>query len=183
MPTGAHASVMMTNADDWLHRFHTGTVSATAAGLLDVDPGKSGPIRVLGRLLRLPPPATGQTTRLRIVRQVEGASIHERWIRTFGSASLATRQLRTGEQISERAGPVECRMRCRATASDIWYIPAGAAVILGRLSVRLPGLIAPQACAHAWSSGDSAFGVEVSVRVPLIGVLMSYRGHFTEVDE
>jgi Domain of unknown function (DUF4166) len=171
------------NADAWVHRFHTGTASATAAGILDVDPGKSRPIRVLGRLMHLPPPAVGQTARLRIVRRVEGTSMHERWIRTFGALSLATRLIRTGERISERAGPVELRMRCRATTSDIWFVPAGAAVVFGRLSFRLPHLVAPQACAHAWSSGDGAFGVEVSVRVPLLGVLVSYRGHFTEADE
>jgi Domain of unknown function (DUF4166) len=173
----------MANVDDWVHRFHTGTASATAAGILDVDAGRSRPIRVLGRLMRLPPPAAGQAARLRIVRRVEGASMHERWIRTFGAVSLATRQVRTGERIGERIGPVELRMRCRATTSDIWFIPAGAAVVVGRLSIRLPGLVAPQAYAHAWSSGDGAFDVEVSVRVPLLGHLMSYRGHFTEADE
>jgi Domain of unknown function (DUF4166) len=173
----------MANVDDWVHRFHTGTVSATAAGILDVDPGRSRPIRVLGRLMRLPPPAAGQAARLRIVRRVEGASMHETWIRTFGAVSLATRQVRTGEWIGERIGPVELRMRCRATTSDIWFIPAGAALILGRLRLRLPDPVAPQAYAHAWSSGDGAFDVEVSVRVPLLGGLMSYRGHFTEADE
>jgi Domain of unknown function (DUF4166) len=173
----------MANIDDWVHRFHTGTASATAAGTLDVDPGKSWPIRVLGRLMRLPPPAAGQAARVRVVRRAEGASIHERWIRTFGAVSLTTRQIRTGERIAERLGPVELGMDYRATASDIWFIPAGAAVVLGRLRVPLPEVVAPRACAHAWASGDRAFDVEVSVRVPLLGVLMSYRGHFTEARE
>ena len=171
----------MADADDWVHRFHTGTASVTAAGILDIDPGKSRLIRVLSRLMWLPPPAVGQAARLRIVRRPEGTSVYERWIRTFGAVSLATRQVRTGDRVGERFGPVELRMRCRAAASDIWLIPACAAVIVGWLRVRLPDLIAPQAYAHAWSSGDGAFDVEVSVRVPLLGVLMSYRGHFTEV--
>ncbi len=119
---------------------------------------------MLGRLMRLPPPAAGQAARLRIVRQAGGAAAHERWIRTFGAVSLATRLV-------------------RATASDVWFIPDGAAIVLGPLSFRLPGLVAPRAYAHAWSSGDGAFDVEVSVRVPLLGVLMSYRGHFTEAEE
>jgi len=155
---------MGANADDWVHRFHAGTVSATATGIADVDPGRSRPIRMLGRLMRLPPPAAGQAARLRIVRQAGGAPAHERWIRTFGAVSLATRLV-------------------RATASDVWFIPDGAAIVLGPLSFRLPGLVAPRAYAHAWSSGDGAFDVEVSVRVPLLGVLMSYRGHFTEAEE
>lgn len=178
-----YATVTMADVDDWVHRFHTGTVSATAAGILDIDRGKSRPIRVLGRLMHLPRPAMGQPARLRIMRRAEGASIHERWIRTFGTVSLATRQIRTGDRIGERIGPVELRMRCRATASDIWLIPAGAAVLLGRLRFRLPDPLAPQACAHAWSSGNGAFDVEVSVRIPLLGLLMAYRGHFTEADE
>lgn len=173
----------MANADDWVHRFHTGTASATAAGIVDVDPGRSRPVRMLRWLMRLPPPAAGQTARLSIVRRAEGASAHERWVRTFGAVSLATRLVRAGERIGERAGPVELRMRCRAAASGVWFIPDGAAIVLGRLSFRLPGLVAPRAYAHAWPSGDGAFDVEVSVRVPLVGVLMSYRGHFTEAEE
>jgi Domain of unknown function (DUF4166) len=173
----------MAHADDWVHRFHTGTASVTAAGTVDVEPGESGLIRMLGRLLRLPPAGAGQAVRLRIVRRAEGASVHERWIRTFGAFSVVTRMVRTGERTAERAGPVELRMRYRATASDVWLVPDGAAVVLGRLSLRLPALVAPRACAHAWSSGDGAFDVEVSVRVPLLGVLTSYRGHFTEAEE
>jgi hypothetical protein len=175
----------MANEDDWVRRFHAGTASATvtAAGMVDVDPARSRPIRMLGRLMRLPPPAAGLTARLCIVRRAEGAVAHERWIRTFGTVRLATRLVRAGERAGERIGPVELRMRCRATASDVWFIPDGAAIILGRLSFRLPGLVAPRAYAHAWSSGDRAFDVEVSVRIPLLGVLMSYRGHFMEAEE
>ena len=75
-------------------------------------------------------------------------------------------------------------MRLRATPSEVWFTPDGAAVILGPgAPARLPGLVAPQARAHAWSSGGRSFDVEASVRVPLLGVLMSYRGHFTEAKE
>jgi hypothetical protein len=74
-------------------------------------------------------------------------------------------------------------MRCRATASDVWFLPDGAAVVLGRFAFPLPRLVAPSAYAHARSAGDRAFDVEVSVRVPPLGVLISYRGHFTEVDQ
>ena len=82
-----------------------------------------------------------------------------------------------------------CKLRCH-------YLPIGwrrrfgfgarrrsSAWILGWLSFRLPGLVAPQAYAHAWSSGDRAFDVEVSVRIPVLGVLMSYSGHFMEAEE
>jgi hypothetical protein len=171
--------------DDWVHRFHTGTASATATGILDVEPGKSRPARLLGALMGLPPAAVGQPARLRIVRSgpADGAATRETWTRTFGSISLNTRQIRNGERIAERAGPVELRMRCRTTASDVWFIPDGAAVVLGRFGFRLPDLIAPHACAHAWSSGDGAFDVDVTVRIPLLGVLISYRGHFTEAAE
>jgi hypothetical protein len=171
--------------DDWVHRFHTGTASATATGILDIEPGKSGPARMLGRFMHLPPAAVGQPARLSIVRSgsADGVATRETWIRTFGSVRLNTRQIRTGERIAERAGPVELRMRCRTTASDVWFIPDGAAVVLGRFGFRLPDLIAPHACAHAWSSGDGAFDVDVVVRMPLLGVLISYRGHFTEAAE
>ena len=173
----------MADADDWVRRFHTGAVSAAAAGIVDVSPGRSAPARVLGRLMRLPPPAAGLPARLCIVRRCGGAAGREEWIRTFGDVRLATRLARAGDRAAERFGPVELRMRLRATPSEVWFIPDGAAVILGRLTFRLPGLVAPQARAHAWSGGGRSFDVEVSVRVPLLGVLMSYRGYFTEAEQ
>ena len=173
----------MTDGDDWVRRFHTGAVSAAAAGIVDVSPARSAPARVLGRLMRLPPPAAGLPARLCIVRRRGGAAGREEWIRTFGDLRLATRLARTGDRAAERFGPVELRMRCRVTPSEVWFIPDGAAVILGRLTFRIPGLVAPQARAHAWSGGGQSFDVEVSVRVPLLGVLMSYRGHFTEAEQ
>lgn len=173
----------MANGDDWVRTFHTGTVSAAASGTVDVSPGRSAPIRMLRRLMRLPPPAAGLPARLRIVRRPAGAVAYEKWIRTFGTARLVTRLDWAGDGAAERYGPVELRMRCRATPSDVWFIPDGAAIILGCLTLRLPRLVAPQACAHARSSGDRSFDVEVSVRIPLLGDLMSYRGHFWEAEE
>jgi hypothetical protein len=88
----------MANGDDWVRRFHTGTVSASAAGIVDIAPGRSRPIRTLGRLMRLPQPAAGLTARLCIVRRAEGTAGHEKWIRTFGAARLATGLVRVGER-------------------------------------------------------------------------------------
>ena len=133
--------------------------------------------------MRLPPPAAGLPARLCIVRRPEGAVDQEQWIRSFGAVRLVTRLARAGDRAAERFGPVELRMRCRVTQSDVWFIPDGAAIVLGGLTVRLPRLVAPRAYAHAWSSGGRSFDVEVSVRIPLLGVLMSYRGHFTEAKE
>jgi hypothetical protein len=171
----------MTYANDWVHRFHTGRTSVAAAGIVQVERGKTRLIRALARLLRLPPASTGQAARVRIIRQSDGVSIHETWIRSFGTVDLATHQVRTGDRIIERVGPVELRMRLREAASEVWFLPDGAAfVVLGHISIRLPAPIAPQARAHAWPTGRSAFGVEVSVRVPKLGVLVSYHGRFAE---
>ena len=108
----------MADGDDWVRRFHTGAVSATAAGTVDVSPGRSAPVRVLRRLMRLPPAAAGLPARLRIVRRPKGAVDHEKWIRTFGAVHLATRLTWAGDRAAERFGPVELRMRCRATPRD-----------------------------------------------------------------
>ena len=173
----------MASVDDWLHRFNIGTDSVTATGTLTVDRGKSRPTRLLGLLIGLPPPAAAQTALVHVERRHDGASVHERWIRTFGTTNLTTLQIRTGHQVDERIGPVQLRMRCRATASDVWFTPRGAALVLGRWHLRLPDPVAPQACAHAWSSTADAFDVDVSIRIPLLGNIISYRGHFTEVKE
>ena len=173
----------MASVDDWLHRFNIGTDSATATGTLTVDRGKSTPIRLLGLLMGLPPPAVAEAALVRVERRRDGASVHERWIRTFGTTNLTTRQIRTGNRVDERIGPVQLRIRCHATASNVWFTPLGAALVLGRWHLRLPDLVAPQACAHAWSSTADAFDIEVSIRIPLLGNIISYRGHFVEVEE
>jgi Domain of unknown function (DUF4166) len=107
----------MADGDGWVRRFHTGAVSAAAAGIVDVSPGRSAPARMLGRLMRLPPPAAGLPARLCIVRRCGGAAGREEWIRTFGDVRLATRLARAGDRAAERFGPVELRMRLRATPS------------------------------------------------------------------
>src|SRR5215467_8331877 len=139
----------MANVDNWLHRFNIGTDSVTAIGTVAVERGKSTPIRLLGLLMRLPPPTVAETALVHVERRIEDASVHERWIRTFGTADLTTRQIRNGHQLDERVGPVQLRMRWHATVSDVWFIPAGAALVLGRWRLRLPDLVAPQAFAHA----------------------------------
>jgi hypothetical protein len=120
---------------------------------------------------------------VRVERRIDGATVHERWIRTFGAADLTTRQVRRGHRVDERIGPVQLRMHCHATASDVWFISIGAALVLGGWHLRLPALVAPQAFAHAWSSTADTFGVEVSIRIPLLGTIISYRGHLIEVEE
>lgn len=170
--------------DGWVHRFHSGPGSATARGFLDVDVGASRAVRLLVRILRLPRPGAGQAARVHIARRIEGDATHEEWVRTVGAVTFSTRQIHTGDQVRERLGLLELTMRYQATTSDLWFVPTGAALALGRLRIRLPRFVAPRVCAHAWSSGDEtsapAFDVEVAMRLPLAGVLMSYRGHFTE---
>lgn len=173
----------MANSDDWLHRFNTGTESVTAAGTVDIEHGQSWPTRLLATLLGLPPPVVAEPARVHVARRIEGASVHERWIRTFGTVDLVTRQIRVGERIDERIGPIELRICCHATAFDVWFLPAGAALILGRWRLRLPAALTPRAVAHAWSSATGAFDVDVSIRIPLLGIILSYRGHFIEVEE
>jgi hypothetical protein len=148
---------------------------------VDVGRGSAPAARLAGWLLHLPPAGAGQPARVRVDRHRAGAVTRERWARSFGTVTLVTRQTRTGDRVAERAGPVELRMRCRVTANGAWYSPDGAALVLGRLRVPLPGPLAPRARARAWTSGDAAFSVAVSVRVPLLGALLSYRGSFTEV--
>jgi hypothetical protein len=169
------------DAGTWLFRFHAGTESVTAAGIVDIGRGSAPAARLAGWLMGLPSGGAGQPARVRVERHRAGMVTRERWTRTFGAVTLVTRQTRVGDRVTERAGPVELRMRCRVTANGAWYAPEGAALVLGRLRLPLPGPLALQARARAWPSGDAAFSVAVSVRVPLLGALLSYRGSFTEV--
>lgn len=174
----------MANVDDWVHRFHSGAACAAAVGTLDVDVAESRAVRLVVRILRLPRPGANQPARVHIARRIEGEVTHEEWVRTIGGVTFSTRQVRTQAHVRERLGLLELTMTFRATTSDVWFVPLGAALALGRSRLRLPAFVAPRISAHAWSSGSetgaAAFDVEVSMRLPLVGVLMSYRGQFTE---
>src|SRR5258707_684021 len=142
----------MANGDDWVHRLHTGTVSATAAGIADVDPARSRPVRMLGWLMRLPPPAAGQAARLRIVRRAEGAAVRERWIRTFGTVSLSA-----AVPPSSRCGRTEARSRLRIPVRALARKPAASGS-----SVRATGIPKRALCEDGPAPGCITGNVPVS---------------------
>jgi hypothetical protein len=157
---------------NWLHRFHLGDRPVVAVGWLDVERGSSPVNRCLGALLRLPRAGAHQHLRVRI----DSTGGLERWQRRIGGRRLDSRQRRVGDVLIEYAGPAELRMRMEVTDDRITLTPIGGALRIGRLRIPLPDFIAPHAAAVATGTGQ---GIDLDVRiwVPLIGLLIAYRGH------
>jgi hypothetical protein len=99
----------------------------------------------------------------------------ERWRRTFGDRTLTTTQSRDATELVERFGPVACRFRLEAREGALCFVQTGAALWLGRLRVRLPRWLSPRVAGMARASGAHV-RVEVSVAVPIVGLLVAYSG-------
>ncbi len=160
---------------NWLHRFHLGDRPVAAVGWLDVERGSSLVNRCLGALLRLPRAGAHQQLQVRIA-DTDGL---ERWHRRIGGRRLDSRQRRVGNVLVEYAGPVELRMRMEVTDDRLTLTPLGGALRIGRMKIPLPTVVAPHTAAVATST-DDGFEVEVRIWVPLVGLLIAYRGHVCE---
>jgi hypothetical protein len=156
---------------NWLHRFHLGARPVVGVGRLDVVRGSSLISRCLGTLLRLPQQGASQPLRVRI----EEHGGVETWHRLIGGRHLDSRQHRDGDLIVESAGPAELRMRLHVTDDRITVTPIGGALRIGRLRRPLPDALAPHTAATATATADG-FEVDARIWIPLIGLLIAYRG-------
>lgn len=176
----------------WMWRFHLGEETVSGTGVLDVRRGPGLLGRVACALLGLP--ETGEAVPARVtVRRSTGpgprtrdSPIAERWERTIGARELVNDQVRVGARGWEPHGPLEIRTRTVATPTEVNVVQEAAVLRLGHREIAVPGPLAPRVSARAWvEAGDatrrpSRFHVEVRIIAPLIGELLSYRGHMSE---
>jgi hypothetical protein len=156
----------------WLRQFHLGERPVTGAGTLSVERGRSMVSRVIGAALRLPRAGTAQALHVRIERCEYG----DAWHRVIGGRRLDSRQRRSGDVITERAGLVELRLRLTASDDELTLTPLSAALRLGALRVPLPALLAPHTEATATATGPLSFRIDTRVWIPSAGLLIAYRG-------
>lgn len=141
---------------------------------LEIRHGGGLVARIVRSALRLPIPADGHATTLRITSEART----ERWTRTFGCRTLVTIQRALSDGgLGERIGPLELRFRLHTAAGALSYVQVGAVLILGRLSIPLPRWIAPRVEAREERrAGGECAHVHVRICAPMIGLLMSYEG-------
>ena len=158
-----------------VRHFHQGGAALEASGRFQIGRGSTALARLVGRMLRLPPAATGVPTFLTIQPNVDG----EVWHRTFGAYRLVSRQhWFHGGLLAERFGVLELRFRLSVVDGGIVYQHAGAALRLGPWLARLPRWIAPRVEAQEMPAAYDRpkTNVQVHVTIPVAGHLLSYTG-------
>ncbi len=175
----------------WMCRFHLGDETVSGTGVLEVRRGPGTLGRVACAVLGFPRTCTAVPARVTVHRspgvdpETGEARVVERWERTIGARRLISVQSRAGERGWERHGPLEIRTRTVASPDEVNVVQVGAVLRMGRREITLSERFAPRVFAHAWvETGDRdrrppRFHVAVRVTVPLIGVLMAYRGHMS----
>jgi hypothetical protein len=125
----------------------------------------------------LPKEAEDLPTTLRIV-PMNG---YERWERQFGNMTLTTTQWAEPEEcMKERFRCLELRYRIDRQMQCVHHKQLSAALRYGRLRIALPRSLAPQVTGSETATATpNRVRVQVDVRLPLIGLLLSYDG---EVD-
>ena len=141
---------------------------------LEIRHGKGLLARIVRSALRLPTPADGRDTTVRITPDAGT----ERWARLFGRRSLVTVQRALSDGcLGERTGLLEFRFRLHAAGGALSYAQVGAVLTFGRWGIPLPRWIAPRVEAREEREGDGGRAhVHVRIFAPMIGLLMSYEG-------
>ncbi|MEP2717591.1 DUF4166 domain-containing protein [Pseudophaeobacter sp.] len=132
--------------------------------------------RILMRLAGFPPPGREVGFEIRIQPQDDG----QIWSRRFGR-NTTTSHLSYDEVQGcavERFGPIEIDLRLRMQKEALWVDVIGAR-LFGR---PLPRILTPVSTAREFETADGWFGFDISASLPLIGLLIRYRGRF-EVPE
>lgn len=134
--------------------------------------------RILVRRSKLPPAGRAVPTRLRVERR--GSC--EIWRREFGSFPLeSTQHVPRAGILVERFGRIEFRFKVQARDGGIYFRQTRAAICVGRCMWPLPAWLGPRVDAQEMP-GDLEYQtrVRVTVRLPLIGLLINYQG---EIDQ
>ncbi len=122
------------------------------------------------RLLRLPRTGKGQKARVRLEQDGQG----ERWHRSFGRDSFSSRVTLHGKKpgrIVETMGGVSAVIGLQVIPGGLqWDVES-----LSLLGLSLPRCIAPVTKATE-REVDGLYRFDVSVTLPLLGLLVSYQG-------
>lgn len=129
--------------------------------------------RLLARLLRLP--AANEAASLRLLVTPLGRG--ERWVRTFDGAPLVSTQREVGGRLVERIGPLDLGFRLEVRNGALHYLPAGAALSVGRVRIPFPRALAPRIEAREEPEGTEGTRVSVAVTAPLVGLIVAYGGY------
>lgn len=161
-----------------LRLMHATSSPVRARGCLRIENGLHPVARLLARMCRLPSPSAASDTRLTVTVRADG----EHWERTFSGRRVATRQYRSGDELSERFGVLQFRFHLRVSDGGLLYVQRQAAFRCWLVHLPIPTAFAPRVEAREDPAGSKRIHVEVRVILPGIGLLIAYAG-IIEVEE
>jgi len=139
------------------------------AGQATIEPAPHAIGRLIARLIGFP--ATASEVPVSVEMRVDADD--EIWTRTFGTARFASRlSTSTPGRVRERFGPLAFDLELAATGAGLDLV-----VIAARIGfVRLPAFLTPQSFAKERIDGEGRFHFDVPVSLPVLGLLVHYRG-------
>lgn len=150
-----------------LAALHSDATQTEARGMARVERGTGLVARLVARLIGFPPASPAVPLTVEIRRDARG----ETWIRHFADQGFTSRMTRRDDQIVEHFGPL-------AFAFALQPVPDGHAMLLQRWwcgPLRLPRALAPRILATETDT-DGRFAFDVRIELPLLGLLIAYRG-------
>lgn len=129
-------------------------------------------------LAGLPAPGECVDVRLTVVPAAGG----EEWRRSFAGRPMVSRQWDRDGLLVEDLGPAVLRFRLTAAGGALVYTLAGVTMKLGPLRLPLPRWAAPRVGgSEAPTPGGGGVTVAIEVRLPLVGLMVSYGGTLRRV--
>ena len=128
--------------------------------------------RIICNVFRFP--REGKKVKLRVDSNHTPESIT--WNRNFGGHRMNSSFYRKGEELIERLGPLELHFQAKEQAGALVY-HFGKTALFGQI---LPALLSPQVQAKEFEA-SGVYQFEVTVRMRLVGLVISYGGAMTLV--
>jgi len=127
-------------------------------------------------------PASGAEVPLDLEVEPEGDG--ERWTRHLGRNVMITHQRPAPDSLLfDSLGPFTVAFELQADTRGLFYRQRRVRLTWGGLNLPLPYLIAPQAVGLETVTPDgNGVDVQVAVRVPLLGIVLAYRGSLQVVE-
>jgi len=156
-----------------LRQIHDGRARGVWSGLCEVERGRHWLAGIMARIASLPPSGTG----VPITVTISASEDREVWERNFGGHIMRSTLIAENAYLSERLGPIKLIFELRIVGGAIeWRLHA----------VRYLGLPLPVSlfsATHARESlVESRYGFDVRVSLPIVGLLIRYRGWLAEND-
>lgn len=150
-----------------IREIHTGARYASFSGACTIDRGQHWLARLIAMIAGMPS-ATAQVA-LRV--EIEADEAGETWTRHFGACVLRSElQMRNGLLV-ERLGPMAIAFQVEAYSDMLHWLPQGGRVLGIPFPARFfKGISAVE------SLSNGCYGFNVRASLPLIGLIVHYRG-------